>query len=77
VDSVDELQEDLIKKGKMERPLGGVNRKYRGEALGSEEDSKSSLTMTPKCYRTSCRLGKFQPNQQLVTTLESTYPLSP
>jgi hypothetical protein len=34
VESLDKLQEELIKKVKRERPLGGVTKKYREKDLG-------------------------------------------
>jgi hypothetical protein len=41
------------------------------------KDSKSSPTMTPKCYRTDCSLGKSQPKPQRCDNYGSIYPLSP
>jgi hypothetical protein len=42
-----------------------------------KEDSKSSLTMMPKFYRTNCRLGKSKPNPQDGDNGGRVYPLSP
>jgi hypothetical protein len=61
------------RKRERERPLGGVARQAKGKdlgyltkvLLGYEEHSKSSPTMMPKFYSTSCRLEKSLPNQKI------------
>jgi hypothetical protein len=68
-----------------ECPSGGVARQARERLWdslpkcrsGSKEGSRSSPTTTPKCYCTSCRLGKARPKPQYDDIYENTYPLSP
>jgi hypothetical protein len=80
--------EEGLSKEKRVGSWSGVARQARGEGfgketcqkcrLGPEEDSKSSPAGMPKCYSTSCRLGKAQPNHKAsATTMGILHPMSP